>query len=70
MVRQIRFGEEKVLMGRYKGLLLAEVICIACSMSACQRTVKDETRTTDSIISENADEHMDETNSEVKSEGL
>lgn len=57
-------------MRRYKGLLLAGVICIACSMSACQRTVKDETRTTDSIISENADEHTDETNSEVKSEGL
>ena len=56
-------------MRRYKGLLLAGVICIACSMSACQRTVKDETRTKDSIISENADEHMDETNSEVKSEG-
>lgn len=53
-------------MRRYKGLLLAGVICIACSMSACQRTVKDETRTTDSIISENADE----ANSEVKSEGL
>ncbi len=56
-------------MRRYKGLMLAGVICIACSMSACQRTVKDETRTTDLIISENADEHMDETNSEVKSEG-
>ena len=57
-------------MRRYKGLLLAGGICIACSMSAFQRTVKDETRTTDSIIGENADEHMDETNSEVKSEGL
>lgn len=59
MVRQILDWERKrYIMRRYKGLMLAGVICIACSMSACQRTVKDETRTTDSIISENADEHI------------
>lgn len=46
-------------MKRYKGLLLAGVICIACSMSACQRTVKDETQTTEQTVSENAEESTD-----------
>ena len=46
-------------MRRYKGLLLAGVICIACSVSACQRTVKDETQTTEQTVSENAEESID-----------
>ena len=46
-------------MRRYKGLLLAGVICIACSMSACQRTVKDETQTTEQTVGENSEESID-----------
>ena len=46
-------------MRRYKGLLLAGVICIACSMSACQRTVKDKTQTTEQTVGENSEESID-----------